>query len=682
MSYIGFAASTGCPVEIPALTRSLAAFLFGRPQSRKSSFGLDFKMLQLLDVGTLPGDPGAVVERYEHDWWIGSPSDGFRSTFNSSTLHVCLGLHRKIAKYVPSATTYEKHLYGWGRGILFPTQERDQCQNCQRMHGIVTAATDELRELRTMVDGFETYLDVERRLVERRASGLHGLIQAAELKETETGAMGMDADTGIQQRTSVAPPEFVPGAVRRPKKGPEVVKRVRQAAVADLAAFQSRPNLKWTWGTDLEIADLKDLLGSGFNNALDGSHSGYDTSLRVGCLTGDFSDTVPFSDSSDDLVVFDVLSPDIIEPRELEPMEIPTLFNHFPFARRYAPDSEFVDNVAAGFAAYNSEDSMDKAPIIERSATPDLEITTFVVPHLPLSTSFPVGSRPSGKGLTLEPRTPKIQRARAGDFTSPSAERVADVQSITLSYNPDLPLIDWLTPVASTRGGSPGAEPGRSDEVNLSDDQSASDEDIVMEENITEEMAGSRRRGQDTTTMPVTVGTLLSAWSSSEGSPVFPGMSVGVSELAGAWESEEEKGLPAIGVSELAGAWESDDETGAAKDVSTPGVSTAGVGVTEMAGAWESDDGREGSENPKPLEVDVSDLAGVWKSAEGSPADESSVREGSPACVEEVTLQDVTGLFHSDSGSEDDDEGQHGSVDGPYNAESFANIPDDWLAGL
>jgi len=221
------------------------------------------------------------------------------------------------------------------------------------MHGIVTGVTDELRDLRSMVDGFETYLDVERRLVERRASGLHGLLEAAEIKDMATGGVGRDAETGIEQRTPDALRQFVPGTIRRPRKGPEAIRRFRDASEADLLAFQSRPNLKWTWGSDLEITDLKDLLGSGFNNALDGSHSGYDTSLEVGYLTGDFSDTIPFSDSDDDHPVFDLLSPDIIEPRELDPNEVPTLFYSFPFARRYSPDKDLVENIAAHVAAYD-----------------------------------------------------------------------------------------------------------------------------------------------------------------------------------------------------------------------------------------------------------------------------------------------------------------------------------------
>ena len=91
MRYIGVAAATGYPLEIPILTRSLAAWMYTTPTAENVVLDLDFKMLQALDAGTAIGDPSALAEKYACAWWlrIASPrEDG--AFLDTTTMHQCL----------------------------------------------------------------------------------------------------------------------------------------------------------------------------------------------------------------------------------------------------------------------------------------------------------------------------------------------------------------------------------------------------------------------------------------------------------------------------------------------------------------------------------------------------------------------------------------------------------------
>ena len=263
LRYIGAAAATGYLLEIPILTRSLAACMFTTPTAEHVVLDMDFKVLQALDAGTAIGDPSALVEKYACAWWlqIAAPrEDG--EVLDTATMYACLREHRQFTEHTTPKITFEKPGYTWGRGLLAQGTNEVACENCRPMRAIVTAACDELRELRQVVDSLESYFDVECELSNRRAGGAYSLFTSAELKGMKGGEVAVDTETGIQQKIPSAPPQLVAGSVRKPKKGPEVVQQVNRAAKADLLDFQSRPNLKWTWGVDLDIKDLEDLMGS------------------------------------------------------------------------------------------------------------------------------------------------------------------------------------------------------------------------------------------------------------------------------------------------------------------------------------------------------------------------------------------------------------------------------------
>jgi hypothetical protein len=196
---------------------------------------LDFKPMEVLDLSMAVADPSSLVHHYECDWWLGTVAPGEESVLGPITVEKCLRQHRKIRQHTPSIITYEKPSYTWGQGAFSTAAGGEKCNNCRLMHGIVTAACDELRELRQMVDAFNTHFGVEQELVNRCAGGAYSLFTLAELKETNAGGVLMDAVTGQHVELPSAPPEFVPGHIRLPKKGPAVVQKVRQAAGDDLS---------------------------------------------------------------------------------------------------------------------------------------------------------------------------------------------------------------------------------------------------------------------------------------------------------------------------------------------------------------------------------------------------------------------------------------------------------------
>ena len=70
LKYIGMAAATGVPLEIPILTRSIASLCQTHVQEH-TPVGLDLNILMVLDAGSAPNDPSAIVSEYKYNWWHG-----------------------------------------------------------------------------------------------------------------------------------------------------------------------------------------------------------------------------------------------------------------------------------------------------------------------------------------------------------------------------------------------------------------------------------------------------------------------------------------------------------------------------------------------------------------------------------------------------------------------------------
>lgn len=611
MRYIGAAAATGYPLEIPILIRSLAACMYTTPTADHVVLDMDFKVLQALDAGTVIGDPSALVEKYACAWWlkIAAPSeDG--EVLDTATMHECLREHRQFTEHIAPKMTFEKPRYTWGRGLLSQGTNDVGCADCRPMRAIVTAACDELRELRQVVDSLESFFDMECELSNRRASGAYSLFTSAELKGMKEGEVAVDAETGIQQKIPSAPPQLVAGSVRRPKKGPEVVKQVSRAAKADLLDFKSRPNLKWTWGVDLDIKDLEDLMGSRYHGRLEQSHSGYDTDLPDGTVTGSHSD---YPGPLPKRPVFDELSPDIMEPAELASEDIPHIFQHYPLRRTGAPGTALARMMEQKMANHGRRRGR-KTGVLPVVPMPDM--TSFTVPKPSAVVRPPVASstKQSDDGYDHTRRASPTIRSQLGPSDSipigmdsqctPSALRVRDIGDITVSPIGDQTPIDWVrhpvildtigraTPDISTRRVDIPSSPttqwvqgGR--RINIfSDDEMEVDAltDRSLADNETEVVHAENDAAID-------ADALANAWHSSpEESAPHSGIVVDANVLADAWSASDEEGPADVDVEALAAAWYSEGSVSPRQadtgEVATPSRQEVTMDVAQLAALW------------------------------------------------------------------------------------------------
>ena len=433
MRYVGLCSATGFPLEIPILMRSLVASISkGRPSKKDKPMGLDLTLLTVLDAGTRPGDPSALVSKYKHDWWLRTECPSTEAIFWAGTLRECIMFHREYVKPIEPATSFEKLEYTW-RNIPAAGNE---CNDCPKFRSIAFTACEQIQMLRQQVDAFETIFDMERELSNRRAAGFHALYESAVVKETAANAEPYDAETGLS--TPAPPKPEVAGTIRRPKKGPVVVKRVQAQATQDLHAFQSRPNMKWTWGADLEVDDLKDMAGAVYNNLQHLSHSGYDTDLADGTLTGvgTPAPTPPGKQWRNE-----PLSTDIMDVPPLPEEKIPDIFNYYPLARRRDAPAELVDDLERQYSRQkrHGREKMQAHHVVARPRTPDLAITSFRVPTPPYARHTP--SAASGVEISDE------AEATVPGQRGPSETRLLAAQNkmdITLSVNPDDPMFDIL----------------------------------------------------------------------------------------------------------------------------------------------------------------------------------------------------------------------------------------------
>jgi len=379
LKYIGMAAATGFPLEIPIITRSIIASLFQTEEQEQTPGHLDLNILLVLDAGTTPNDPSSVVSEYKYNWWQGVRAPGPGNILGSGTLQECLDFHRRLIPAIHPVTSYEKHAYMWRE--LWQAAGED-CALCPQLQAVVIAACEQLQTLRQQVDAFETCYDMERDLGNRRASGFNALFGSAIIKETADRAEPYDAETGVQAPATTL--IDVGGSIRKPKKGPEVVERVRAQAARELLEFQRRPNLKWTWGADLDIADLPDMAGAVYNNRQNWSHSGYDTDLADGSVTG--MATPPPSPPGEPWKC-EALSGDIMDVPALTEDQIPAIFNYYPLARRVAGEDapELLETLKMQYSRQCRFGRQDiaSAPVIARAATPELLIASYTVPTPP-----------------------------------------------------------------------------------------------------------------------------------------------------------------------------------------------------------------------------------------------------------------------------------------------------------
>jgi len=126
------------------------------------------------------------------------------------------------------------------------------------------------------------------------------------------------------------------------------------------------------------------LAGAAYNGKLEETNSGYNTELADGTKTGEDSPDPVHPTSS---AIFETLSPDIMDVRLLGDGEIPHLFNFYPLRKHRDPPVE-LGEILERFYRKQAEPGgqrLDFQNIVSRLPTPDLEITDYMVPDLPIS---------------------------------------------------------------------------------------------------------------------------------------------------------------------------------------------------------------------------------------------------------------------------------------------------------
>ena len=715
--YVGLAATTGYPVEITILIRALTSSIWGQSSDTGGPPHLDAKLLQVLDAGTFPGDPSAQVQEYMYGWWMAVDEPTPPCVLGPSTFRACLDHHRIVCFGRPDPTTFEKPHYSWGQGVF---SNKGTCSGCAAMSGIVTAATDELRELRLMVDAVESTLDMERNLSNRRASGAHALMTSALLKEADNGMVSVDSATGLTHSVQVGPSN-VEGTVRLPRRGSKMAERLRQAAEQELQQLQIRPNLKWTASVDLDVSNLRDMLGSRYNNALEGSHSGYDTELEDGILTANGSDG-----PSEPLVVgpiFDNLSPDIIDPPALMSDEVPTIFNHHPFRLRDPMGSELAGIIKKHFDRHGKHGQKSGSHIIPRPVTPDLELRHYTIPPVPNRQLHHM----SDTGLQSSVALPSSITLDLPDATLCDIEALSTIAE----WDPEAMAVDgsevglW-PPIAESRPGDKVLESEPGSPVlpfSLGNVAALFDDSSDREGGARPGVASPPQSATEASTLSLADVIGLFEEGDTEAGP----HSATPSRLAISQDTSQAGYFSAANVAGMF-AGSSDDEpliaSGAVEDVQV-GEEVQAIQVQNVAGLF-GDDASDDSESmpdirhlPEAPLMDVvtsdmdntqisltgtatvRDIVGLFSddsSNEDITPDRHAIILGHTSESPPITLDQVGQLF-ADS-SEDDDEDAEGDDDleedsgepnisentsaarGPYTSMTFQNIPDNWLEGI
>jgi hypothetical protein len=221
-------------------------------------------------------------------------------------------------------------------------------------------------------------------LTARRASGYMRLNEEALRKETVTPAAGNIAG----QSTAVAPgpipaPATAPTASApnlRPRKSAasqqpiipttpsnaQLAEIMRQHAETERDRLVQHPALKWTWGVDVEEADLQSMFRGGDRNYLL-PHTGYDSSLPGNVEAGEWSETASHPRSADRHYHTHADNPGV---PELLSKHIPLHFHKYPL-RRHDYGSWPSGNLPSGSVANSQSDAATTPAELEAAADVD-----------------------------------------------------------------------------------------------------------------------------------------------------------------------------------------------------------------------------------------------------------------------------------------------------------------------
>lgn len=312
------AAAMGVSLDIPIILRCLACHLNQNPDG--STMMKDNGLLLALDAGADPDDLSAVVESYSNAWWTAAEQeDADVLTFDS--MADAIAHHRSVTGFqgiLPLEANKKK--YTWSRHLEFdPKGLNIDCNRCSLYRGVSLGVLDNLQDLRHQVHALEVASEFRADMSERRAAGFFQLYEEVSKKDVSSSD---HVQGNIQDASS---------SKKRKTKGKSKMTTAQQAAgiqnsaAADLVRLEDQPSLKWTWGPDLTIDEVRKL-GKQIIPTARRQHSGYNRSLPWGPL-GEGSITAASPSSSQ--IVSDIADDNMDVPT-LMTKDIPSHFNSFP----------------------------------------------------------------------------------------------------------------------------------------------------------------------------------------------------------------------------------------------------------------------------------------------------------------------------------------------------------------
>jgi hypothetical protein len=332
--WIGFAAASGKLIDVPIIIQQLV-----KTQQRDGL--ITFETMLTLDAGNHPNYRTGTVRQYQADWWTKGEPPQTTVILSLANVAECLEFHRKeralskVADNTYSGTQPHSGTHASMSGT--DTSVKDLCVSYRKA---AVHALHDLRHLRLQIKDKEVALENKRLLTMRRASAFNQLFEVAVVKDASESAAAppppapatqpTEASTSKEQRvlrdrSKAKHGKNVP-AIPKTLTNKQLANILREHAAAELDRHPQHPSDKWTWGVDLELADIRELFRAAERD-LEPPHSGYDESLTEGSLVGKSSSAEPMPQSGFFSGIEDVDMP------ELSDSDMPAHFHYFPLHR-------------------------------------------------------------------------------------------------------------------------------------------------------------------------------------------------------------------------------------------------------------------------------------------------------------------------------------------------------------
>lgn len=175
MTYIGLGTSVCLSLNIPIVLHSLAqCFAPLKKEDLPVKFDLDF--MALLEAGTRPADPYAVVESYMQAWWKGTALERRMGPMNKSAIEDAVIHHRKeLSKIEGLDDDVSRSPKSNASSFFTPANPQNNSE----------VLFDAIHRAGILASGLSDSAQGERQLILRRVSAFHMLHQACVVADVE-----------------------------------------------------------------------------------------------------------------------------------------------------------------------------------------------------------------------------------------------------------------------------------------------------------------------------------------------------------------------------------------------------------------------------------------------------------------------------------------------------------------